>query len=188
VAVGAAGQEVELTPFVAHRWGGTLRVDEGRLRLAASGAWGVQLNVVANDGTLIEVSYTQQNTELALSASPLGSGSLFDVAVRYVQAGAMYRRTWPYVDPHLVLTVGVANLDPKAVGRAQAWGWTGSAGAGITVPPRSPVALRLEARTWLTSLNGPEALFCSSGVGCVVVVSGPYLWQGQVSAGVSFAF
>lgn len=187
-ALSTSAQEIEVTPFIAHRWGGTLSTEEGTLGLAASPAWGAVLNVVANDGALIEVSYVQQNTELQLSGSPSGSGPLFDIVVRYVQAGAVYRGRWPQVEPHLAFTVGFANFDPKAVGRDQAWGWTGSAGAGVTVPPQSRVALRLEGRGWLTSLHGPDALFCRSGSGCVVSVSGPLIWQGQLSAGLALAF
>jgi hypothetical protein len=184
----AAGQDVEVTPFLAYRSGSSLQTEDGRLQLQASPAWGGLLSYRASDGALVEVMYSQQSTELGLRQAVGTSEPLFDVVVRYVQAGARYRGSTSWAAPHLAFTVGFSNLDPQSAGREQEWGWTAGGGAGVTLPPRAPLAVRVDARVWLTSLHGPETLFCRSGAGCFVSVSGPHLWQGEISAGVSFAF
>ncbi len=179
---------MEVTPFAAYRFGGSLSVEEGKLQLDASPAFGVSLDYETRHRTRVQVLYSQQRTGLVLRDRSAVSRDLFDVTVRYVQAGAMYGRTASWGWPYLVFTAGVSNFDPSRAGTDQEWGLAGSGGAGLIWPPTGSVAARLEGRIWVTSVRGPDALFCQSGLGCYVAVSGPLLWQGQLSAGLDVSF
>lgn len=187
VADGTA-QDVEVWPFAAYRFWGSIPVEEGRLQLPSSLALGGVINYRAWDGTRVEILYVQQGTELQLRRPGSFVTPISDITVRYLHAGAQYRSGGAGVRPYVVFTVGVSHLDPRETSRAQAWGLSGSSGVGISLPPANPVALRLEGRLWVTAVGGPDELFCSSGSGCFVSVSSPLLWQGQLSAGLRFAF
>jgi hypothetical protein len=183
-----AAQDVEVWPFAAYRFWGSIPVEEGRLQLPSSLALGGVVSYRAWDGATVEILYAQQATELQLRRPGSFVTRISDITVRYLHAGAQYRSRAPGTRPYLVFTVGVTHLDPREASRAQAWGLSGSTGAGVTFPPARPVAVRLEGRLWVTAVGGPDELFCTSGSGCFVSVSSPLLWQGQLSAGIRFAF
>lgn len=175
-------------PFAAYRFWGAIPVEEGRLQLPASLALGGVVSYRASDGARVEILYAQQATELELRRPGSIVTRVSDITVRYLHAGAEYRSRGSGATPYLAFTVGVTHLDPGEASRAQAWGLSGSTGAGVTFPPVRPLAVRLEARLWVTAVSGPDRLFCSSGSGCFVSVSSPLLWQGQLAAGLRFAF
>jgi hypothetical protein len=181
-------QDVEVWPFAAYRFWGSIPVEEGRLQLPSSLALGGVVNYRAWDGATVEILYAQQATELQLRRPGSFVTPVSDITVRSLHAGAQYRSRGRWAVPYVIFTVGVTHLDPREASRAQAWGLSGSTGAGVTFPPARPVAVRLEGRLWVTAVGGPDRLFCSSGSGCFVSVSSPLLWQGQLAAGIRFAF
>lgn len=183
-----AAQGVEVWPFAAYRFWGSIPVEEGRLQLPSSLSLGGVVSYRAWDGATVEILYAQQRTELQLRRPGSFVSTVSDITVRYLHAGARYGSRESSTRPYLVFTVGVTHLDPLEGHRAQAWGLSGSTGAGVAFPPARPVAVRLEGRLWVTALGGPDELFCASGSGCFVSVSSPLLWQGQLSAGIQFAF
>lgn len=182
------GQDVDVTPFAAYRFGGSMSVERGQLQLLPSVAYGVTLDYRARRGTRVQVVFAQQKTGVELRGGGTSPRRVFDVAVRYVQAGAIYGRPTTWSWPYLVFAAGLSNLAPTLAGAEEEWGLSGSAGAGVVWPPTGSVAARVEARMWVTSVRGPEALFCQSGQGCYVSVGGPLLWQGQLSAGLDLSF
>ena len=61
-----------------------------------------------------------------------------------------------------------------------------SLGVGLLYHVSDRVGLRLEARGWFTFTESSGAVFCAGG--CVVAFSGSGFGQGELTAGLRFAF
>jgi opacity protein-like surface antigen len=88
--------------------------------------------------------------------------------------------------------IGAARFTPSVVGLTQETRWAFSLGGGVRIPIVKHVRLRLEARGYLTWLNGSSSLFCSgnntSTTPCAIQAKGQTLFQYDVLGGVSFGF
>lgn len=180
----------EITPFVGYAWGGTIYADQTNLfnqdvDVASSADFGASFAIPLREGFKIELLADRQNTHLET-----GGGALFEpnntVAnfdITYYHAGLQI----PFgvsrnVKPFVIVSAGVANLDPRINGVASSTRFSASAGIGVKVPINPQAGFRADIRGFYTSLGNDTA--CRS---CLYGYNN-YLSQGQANVGFYFAF
>lgn len=80
-------QRATLNPFVTYNWGGSVRVFEGDLRLAASEAYGVTLDVAVRPGAKAQLFYSYQPTQLNLRRFNGLTEPITPMKVHYIHLG-----------------------------------------------------------------------------------------------------
>ena len=182
---------VERPPFAGYRYGGTIFADQSDLftrdvDLASSADFGAALGVPLGDtGMKIELMVSHQETELE------SGGGLFnpadpvaDIDVTYYHAGLLFpfarsRNATPFV----IISAGIANLDPKVLGVTSENRFSASAGVGVKVPFNRNLGLRVEARGYYTS-TGNQDDRCSR---CYYDYNHD-LYQGETNIGLVISF
>ncbi|MGZ4808226.1 MAG: outer membrane beta-barrel protein [Thermoanaerobaculia bacterium] len=184
----------ELTPFVGYRWGGTIRSFQTDLfktdvDLASTANIGATFGIPINDsGMKVELMVNHQSTHFTTGSGLFEPGSnLGDVDVTYYHGGLLI----PFADsrnatPFIVISAGLANIDPKIKGVTSENKFSASAGVGVKVPINRNVGLRVEARGFFTALTNNTDSGCSH---CGFNSNNDdNLYQGEVNMGVTFKF
>src|SRR5262249_35216704 len=149
----------ELTPFVGYTYGGRLFADQTGLaqnvRAESSANFGANFAIpVGWEGFKIELMGNRQDTHLVAGSGLFSpSDRVADFNVTYYHAGliipfAQSRSATPYI----VVSAGVANLDPDISGTTSENRFSTSAGIGVKVPFNRNSGLRVEARGYYTTL------------------------------------
>jgi len=180
----------ELTPFVGYTYGGRLFADQTGLaenvRAQSSANFGADFAIpIGWEGFKLELMANHQDTHLTAGSGLFSpSDRIADFAVTYYHAGliipfAQSRSATPYI----VVSAGVANLDPDIAGSTSENRFSASGGLGVKVPFNRNVGLRLEARGYYTTLPNDNA--CRR---CYYDYSYRDFYQGQTNVGVYFRF
>jgi hypothetical protein len=180
----------ELTPFGGYRWGGTLYGETTGFRddfdVASSGSFGANLGIPIGLGDMkLELMANRQNTHLELGGGLFNPNErVTDFDVSYYHAGLQIPLSNARdVQPFVVISAGVANLDLNVPGLSQETRFSASAGIGAKIPFNEHVGLRLEARGYFTSLDdgGDECFRCYNDYG-------RDLYQGETNVGIVISF
>ena len=180
----------ELTPFVGYTYGGRLFADQTGLaenvRSQSSANFGADFAIpIGWEGFKLELMANRQDTHLTAGSGLFSpSDRVADFAVTYYHAGliipfAQSRSATPYV----VVSAGVANLDPDIAGSTSENRFSASGGLGVKVPFNRNAGLRFEARGYYTTLPNDNA--CRR---CSYDYSYRDFYQGQTNVGVYFRF
>lgn len=192
--LGPAVQAAELTRFqvvpqAGFRLGGKFvdaETDAG-LDLADAGSFGVGLEWrVGNENRWWQLWYSRQGTDVRTA------DGAFDLNVEYLHIGG----TAPISDEGRVHSyvsggIGATRFSPAGAGLQDATKFSASLGIGLSMPLSERVALRVEARGYVTAMEADTAIFCrsdSSGGACEIIASGKTLFQGELTVGVAFGF
>ncbi|HEX9502476.1 MAG TPA: outer membrane beta-barrel protein [Thermoanaerobaculia bacterium] len=182
----------ELTPFVGYRYGGTIFADQSRLfredvKVESSGNFGVNFGIPLANGMKIELLVDRQATHFTSGAGGLFAPTdrLGGFDVTYFHGGlvipfAVSRSATPYV----VVSAGVANLNPRVSGASSDTRFSAGAGIGVKVPINRNLGIRIEERGYFTSLNNNNGDNCRS---CYYNYNHD-LYQGETNVGVFFRF
>ena len=180
----------ELTPFVGYTWGGTIFADQtfvfGQdVDVSPSANFGANFGIPLGDsGMKLELMANRQSSELET-----GSGlfepdqEVADIDVTYLHAGlqlpfARSRNATPYV----IVSAGLADLDPQVSGISSEQRFSASAGIGVKVPMSNMLSFRFEGRGYYTALE--QESDCRV---CDYFYNEDF-YQGQVNAGLTFSF
>ena len=178
----------QVAPFGGLRMGGSLEdAETGESR---------DIEEAASFGVALELRYGQEDRWWQLWYSRQGSeirspDSTLDLDVEYLHFGG----TVPIndegrVQSYLSAGIGATRLTPGS-GLDDSMEFSGSLGLGLSVPLSERVALRFEARGYLTVVDADSSIFCSSinGEGaCRIVASGSTLFQAELLAAIAFGF
>lgn len=181
----------ELTPFVGYRWGGTIFADntfifDQDVDVAPSANFGVDFGVPLGDsGMKLELMANRQSSELETGSGLFDPNTgVADIDITYLHAGlqmpfARSRNATPYV----VVSAGLANLDPQLQGVSAENRFSASAGVGVKVPMSRNLSFRVEGRGYYTSLN-------DSNNDCRICdyYYNRDFYQGEVNAGLTLSF
>jgi hypothetical protein len=180
----------ELTPFLGFRYGGTIYANQTSLfnqdvRVASAPNYGANFAIPIGNGLKVELMVNRQDTHFTSNGGGLFSPSanLADFHVTYFHGGLQIpfdvsRQATPYI----VVSAGIANLDPVVQGVSPDNRFSASGGIGVKVPVNRNLGLRLEARGYFTSLGSSNS--CSS---CYYSYNHD-LYQGETNFGVFFRF
>jgi len=180
---------VEITPFIAYRGGGGFRdgTTNQDLNLSSKAGFGFALNWAATEpGTQYELLYSRQHTDT-------GGSAPIDITIQYLQIGgtAVIGDASSHVIPFAAGGLGAARFSPDPSSLSTETRFAFNLGGGVHIPLANHVRLRLEARGYLTWLNGNSDLFCSSSsstAGCVLQARGQTFFQYEALGGVSIGF
>lgn len=185
----AEPQQFEFTPFVGYRVGGSFRLNDTdqRLALADHDAFAVAFDVRADQDRQYELFYSRESTTLrGAGFAPVGT------VIEYLQiGGTVALDELDAVKPYFGGGIGVARLSPDLGIGHEDTRFSLSLSLGLRAPVGSHLALRLEARGFLTPINTDTAVFCRSDQGdalCRVRVRGSSFFQGDFLAGLAFTF
>lgn len=180
----------ELTPFGGYRYGGTIFANQTTLfrtdvDVASAANYGLGLGIPVGDaGMKIELMVDRQNTHFQAGGGLFEpSAHLANFRITYYHGGLLI----PFAEsrsatPFIIVSAGVANLDPDIRGVSAENRFSASAGLGVKVPFNRNVALRIEARGYFTSLDNRNT--CSR---CYYDYNRD-LYQGETNVGLSLRF
>lgn len=178
---------VELAPFYGYRFGGTLVNSQtgNALQLEPSASVGGTISIpLRSDREHLEFLYSTQDTEL--------SGQILsrtiDVRVEEWQLGV--NREFPadndHLRPFLAGTLGVVNMDfSNNLGEETLFSF--GMGGGLKYFPVENVGFRLDARLFVSIVDGGGGIACSNGA-CLATFSGSGFFQGEISPSVVVKF
>ena len=184
--------KVEVTPFAAARFGGTLDVrdSEESWEFDDSSSFGLLVNWRHTGETMWEVLYSKQQTEAEFTAAAPDDESV-DIDLQVLQLGGTYQFEGDKAIPYLAATIGGTHARARANGSESDTFWSFSIGGGVLIKPESRVGLRLEARYYGTLASSSTDLLCRTGPeggGCAVRIEGEILSQFEAFAGVVIRF
>ena len=183
---------IEVTPFGAARFGGTLDVrdSEESWELDDSSSFGLLVNWRHTGETMWEVLYSKQQTDAEFSAAAPDDDPV-DIDLQVLQLGGTYQFESDSAIPYLAATVGGTHARARANGSESDTFWSFSIGAGVLIKSEARVGLRLEARYYGTLARSSTDLLCRTGPeggGCAVRIEGDLLSQFEAFAGVVIRF
>jgi hypothetical protein len=181
----------ELTPFAGYHFGGTIyasNTDVFRrdLDLAGSVSYGASFGIPLGSPLKLVLMVDHQSTHLTTGDNYLFQpGTNFgDFDITYYHAGLQI----PFArsrgaEPYVIVSAGIANLDPQVSGATSDNRFSASAGVGVRLPINRNVGLRIEGRGFYTSVTNADDR-------CTVceAVNSRELYQGEVNVGMSFRF
>ncbi|MEO8187800.1 MAG: outer membrane beta-barrel protein [Burkholderiaceae bacterium] len=154
-----------------------------RASVKSGAAFGVSADFDLDSARQLQLFYGQQKTSL----NPGGGVPRFDFDVRYLHLGGTYFFDGPIGSgPYAVGGVGVTHFSPSMNGLQSETKASMNVGFGYLWVLGRAVAVRAEARAFVTLLNSSGGLFCSGG--CTVFLSGDSFVQGQAMLGLTARF
>jgi hypothetical protein len=182
----AAAADYSVTVFAG--WRASTGIDDAATGQEAdiddSASFSIALDRSLDATRTLQLFFSQQNTRLATGGS---TPTAFDLKVRHLHIGGTYYIDGPAgAGPYAVGGLGVTSLSPGLDGFDDEIRPSMNVGFGYAWPLGTNVAVRIEARGYLTLLNSSGGLFCSGG--CVVVLKGDGLAQGEVMLGLGAHF
>ena len=180
----------ELTPFIGYRWGGTIFADQTFIfgedvDVAPSANFGVNFGLPLGDtGMKLELMANRQSSHLETEGGLFEpEADVADIDVTYLHAGlqipfARSRNATPYV----IVSGGLANLDPQLSGVSAENRFSASAGLGVKIPVSNVMSVRLEGRGYYVALEEEDD--CRV---CDYFYNEDF-YQGEVNLGLGFSF
>jgi hypothetical protein len=186
IAASPAAAEVELTPLVGVRVGGSIGTRQGDLTLDPAADLGLMVSWRVRHDGLLEIFYARQTTTLDLESS-----ALFDLDVDVLHFGGLWEiRNDVPTRPFLGLSVGATRMAPDPGGIGSESFFSAGISGGVKHFFGERVGIRAEGRGLLTFSGTSGGIFCSSsgGGGCAAVANGDALIQIQGLLGLIVRF
>jgi opacity protein-like surface antigen len=173
-----------------YRMGGSLEdVDTGEdadFEEGGSFALALELRFDKGDDRYYQLWYSRQGTEVNDGVDS------HDVDIEYLHiGGTLPFGGYEHAQPYFAAGLGATRYSSSAPGADDRTHFSGSMAFGLQVPLAKNVAIRLEARGYLTAVDTSSALFCSSdtaGGVCRIVASGSTIFQAEALAGIAVRF
>ena len=181
----AAESELEFTPFVGYRFGGTLddERNDRRWDFEEASDWGFTLSQPASETTRYEFLYSHQDTSLADTTDP---SNAFDLDVHYFHMGGTVDVYQDRFTPYFSGGLGMTYMHPGQAGYENKTRFSLSVGGGLKWYPTERLGIRFEMRGYSTLVNSNSSLFCDSG--CELQISGDAFPQFETNLGLIFRF
>jgi opacity protein-like surface antigen len=168
-------------------YAGTSGIDNATTSSSAdvknAATFGIALNRAFDASRELQLLYNQQSTTL----TPGGGAAPFDMKIRYLHVGGTVFVDRP-VGPgfYAVGGLGVTQFSPGTSGYGDEWKPSMNLGFGYFLPLGDRLALRAEARGYLTFVNSSGGFLCSGG--CVVVLKSDAVTQVEAKIGLMARF
>ena len=184
----AQGTENNLTVYGGYRFGGGFSdVTTGKTWETVDGvAYAIAADFAIDRHSQWEIFISHRSSALKASGfSPVADN--IGLGITYYHVGGTY-----FFDQEVgrggyaVGGLGLTSFDPKLSGLSPETRFSLNFGFGYMIPMAKYVALKLEARGYVTLVDSSSGFFCSGG--CVVQISGTTFTQGEVLAGISARF
>lgn len=184
-AAAPAAAQLSVTPFAG--FAATSGIDnvatDGHADVDAAATVGVAFGWPFDASRELELLYKQQSTTLA----PGGGAASFDLTIRYLHIGGSLFLDGPAGRGfYAVGGVGATQFSPSTSGYGREVKPSLSLGVGYVQPLGERIALRAEARGYLTLVNSSGGFLCSGG--CVAVLKSDAVTQYEATVGLTARF
>jgi hypothetical protein len=181
----ASGYHAELAPFAAFRMGGSLKnsLNNASYTMQSSFAWGGSLDFVLGQGNRLTLLYSRQETEVDTV------GGTVPITLQYVHVGGTRDlRKQGTARPFVTGALGIALADAAGtrIDKSTKFGLSGS--IGLRTPGDKRLAIRGEARGYLTFVGEQNTAGTCGGGGCAIVFQSGVLFQGELALGLGLRF
>jgi hypothetical protein len=184
----APAKDYAVTVYAGYRGGGSFTdVDtEQSLKLGASGAVSLALDIPLDPSRQYQVFVSHQRTHLSLDRTSFAGGNRLGMDITYLHIGGTYfYDTEVGQGPYFVGGVGATLFNP-ASGYSNELYPSINVGMGYQWPLGDTLAVRFEARGYATLVDSSGGVFCSGG--CIVSIKGDTVTQGELMLGLSARF
>jgi len=180
LAAGSArAGDVEVAPFFGLQYGGSLVAPAGhKVAIDVGPQYGATLDVAITQRWSIELLYARQETE---GASTLRIG----LAVERYMAGVGEEKQLGRGRFLGVALLGLTRVVPDGLGADERF--TVALGLGLGWPLTPRLGLRVDARGYYAFVSSGGGTACVNG-SCLLVFGSSGVWQGDITAGLSWTF
>jgi opacity protein-like surface antigen len=178
----------EVMPFIGYRSQGKFEIDPDAeaVELRDDVTVGATLNFRIDELSQYELFFGRQST----TVSPDPPAGRVDITSDYLHlGGTLILNDEQQLKPYIAGGLGVTRL--RAGGGGEETKFSISLAGGVRVPLKERLALRIEARGFLTLIDTDSRLFCTSdasGGACLLRSHGSTFVQYEVLAGIAIAF
>jgi len=182
------GANVELTPLVGYRLGGSFEEkDSGEsLDLDEGSVYGVLLGFPLDFQSIVEIELVHHETELQ-SGSLFNGEPLFELEVNSIMAGGRYQSDTDKVKGFVAGGLGLTHFNPRGAGLDNEFAGVLSIGGGALIPMGQHLLLRLEGRGMGTFMISRTEIFCNEAA-CVIAIEGDGFLQAEFRFGLTISF
>ena len=187
----AGAQDLEISLLGGYRGGGELEGDENALfdedvDIDGSGTYGARLGVHINRSFQIELMASRQESEFEVDEELFGEDrALLDVELDYYHVGILWQSHAGQVQPYGVVSLGIGRISPDLPTIDDEERLSASVGGGVKILMNRHVGFRFEGRLFWTDISEEDDDF---GDNCCDLDYGDDLYQGEVTAGLTFVF
>lgn len=190
------GTHVEFTPFASFGFEGNF--DDGfnddedfeDLHIDDANGYGLIVGFPVNRHFTVELSYSQQDTEIFLDEDFLGLPlTLVELDIEYLHIGATFNFGAGHVQPFLGVSGGLTRFTPDTIfdDYEDETRFSAAVSGGLKIYFTDHVGVRLQARVMSTLIDDDEEAFCGRRE-CYYYDADTYLYQGELAGGLIFAF
>lgn len=199
LAAASAAGRFELTPTASYNFGGTINggsadIFDFDLEAEDSEAFGITFDIPLAPWVQLEFLASRQSTSLEFDGGLFQPGHEFaDFDVSYYQVGGLFQWGSGQIQPFVVMSFGITELEPDIPQATSETRFSGSFGGGVKIFFSEHVGVRLEGRGFWTLLDDYDAYYdddyCCYDYDCYCDSNyNDGFTQGQVSAGVILAW
>lgn len=187
--------KLEIDATIGYHFGGAVNVTsedsdgddvDGRLTLDSALGFGGILGYRVHPNGLIYLSYARQNTTVRYRSDNLDVTESRGLSLDYFQFGGNLEGGQGVLVPYFGVSMGATRFAVPEYG--EEWRFSFVFDGGIKINFTDWLHLRLLGRVPLNVLSGNSKMLCISPAGCVVALDTKLLVQGELYAGVGFAF
>jgi hypothetical protein len=189
LSAGAQEKRFEITPYASYLFGGSFDLFDfefGRVdfELEEDAAFGVHFDIPISPSFQVELTYLKQDTTLQIDEGLFADDfPVADIEIDTFLVGILWQGTFGQVQPFFVGSVGLSDLSLDLPGTDNEVQPAFSIGGGVKTMFTENLGLRFEGRILGILIDEDERDFC-----CRYYEDGQSITQGQVSAGLIFAF
>lgn len=186
-----AQNRVELDAALGYRFGGGADVEaegaEGRVTIGDEVAFTAILGYAVQPNGKVFLNYTRQVSTLYYLSDDLQTRADTPFSTDVIQFGGNLELPRGRVVPYLGFSIGTTRFGSMELGY-DSWAFSMALDGGLRVDITDWFHLRVLGRIPMTFATSEAGAFCVSPVGCVLLVSGGPIVQGEVYGGFGFTF
>ena len=186
----AVAQRVEVNPFLAYQFGGSLRAVEGDLIISSGETYGAAVDIEVRPGGFAQLFYSYQPTSLGIRRSGTGfTNEITDLNIHYFHIGGVGEaEASPRVKGFLAASVGATLFHPSEPRLNDAWRFSVRFGLGGKLFLSQRIGLKAEMDL-LVPIQWTTGGFVCGGGGCSGTISGrTTLVHGSLGGGLVVVF
>lgn len=184
----SSAQNLEIMPYMSYQWGGKLNFYEGDIRIQSSENYGIALNYTIPRGTILQLEYFNQSTniDVRLYEELGGNYQSYPVSMSWIQVGGLQGFDFYPLVPFAGMTLGAMNFNPRTNELQNSWKFAVTGQVGLKYYLSERIGIRLHARLLMPiQWAGFGVSIGTGGIG-TGISAGSYIFQGDIGGGLIF--
>lgn len=184
----SSAQNLEIMPYMSYQWGGKLNFYEGDMRIQSSENYGIALNYTIPRGTILQLEYFNQSTniDVRLYEELGGTYQSYPVSMSWIQVGGLQGFDFYPLVPFAGITLGAMNFNPRTNELQDSWKFAVTGQIGLKYYFTERIGIRIHARLLMPiQWSGMGVSIGTGGLGAGINM-GSYIFQGDIGGGLIF--